>query len=103
VLTIVGTARIIEMRYEQMAKVNISIPNDILDEIDRLSEEENMTRSELLRTAFRRYKEFVADKKREKKRQERIAKAIQIQDDIRNEIGDMDLIADLRKWRDERK
>jgi hypothetical protein len=45
----------------------------------------------------------VADKKREKKRQERIAKAIQIQDDIRNEIGDMDLIADLRKWRDERK
>jgi metal-responsive CopG/Arc/MetJ family transcriptional regulator len=97
---IIGT---IEMRYKQMAKVNISIPNEILNEIDRLSEEENMTRSELLRKAFKTYKEFLFEKKRERKKRERIEKAIQIQDEIRKDIGDIDLIRELRKWREERK
>ena len=91
------------MRYEQMTKVNISIPQDILEEIDSLSEEEKMTRSELLRTAFKTYREFLSEKKKEKKKQESIEKAIQIQDEIRSYIGDIDLIQELRKWRDERK
>ena len=91
------------MRYEQMAKVNISIPNEILNEIDRLSEEENMTRSELLRMAFKTYREFLSEKKRERKKREGIEKAIQIQDEIRKDIGDIDLIRELRKWREERK
>jgi metal-responsive CopG/Arc/MetJ family transcriptional regulator len=86
-----------------MAKINISIPRDILDEIDKLSKEENMTRSELLRTAFKAYLEVLSAEKREKKRQEAIDRAIQAQDDIRQEVGDMDLIEELRKWRDERK
>jgi metal-responsive CopG/Arc/MetJ family transcriptional regulator len=91
------------MRYEQMAKINISISNDILEKIDELSKEENMTRSEFLRTAFKTYTEVLERKKVEKKKQKSIEKAIQVQDEIRNEIGDMDLIQELRKWRDERK
>lgn len=94
---------IIGMRYVQMAKVNISIPNEILDEIDRLSEEENMTRSELLRMAFKTYRRFLSEKKRERNKREGIEKAIQTQDEIRKKIGDMDLIQELRKGRDERK
>lgn len=86
-----------------MAKINISIPRDILDEIDKLSREENMTRSELLRTAFKTYLEVLSAKKQEKKRQQAIKRAIQAQDEIRQEVGDMDLIKELRKWRDERK
>ncbi len=85
-----------------MAKINISISRDILDEIDKLSEEENMTRSELLRTAFKTYLEVLSEKKREKKKQEAIEKAIQAQDEIRREVGDIDLIKELRKWRDKR-
>lgn len=38
-----------------MAKVNISIPQEILEEIDALSKDENMTRSELIRKAFQTY------------------------------------------------
>ncbi len=91
------------MRYEPMAKVNISIPNEILEEIDRLSEEENMTRSELLRRAFKTYREFLSEKKKERNKRERIEKAILIQDEIRSDIGDMDLIQELRKWRNERR
>lgn len=91
------------MRYEQMAKINISISSDILEKIDKLSKEENMTRSELLRVAFKTYTEVLEEKKREKIKQKSIEKAIQIQDEIRNEIGDLDLIQELRKWRDERR
>jgi len=91
------------MRYEHMAKINISISSEILEKIDKLSKEENMTRSELLRTAFKTYTEVLEGKKREKKRQKSIERAIQTQDKIRSEIGDMDLIQELRKWRDERK
>jgi metal-responsive CopG/Arc/MetJ family transcriptional regulator len=86
-----------------MAKINISIPRNILDEIDKLSREENMTRSELLRTAFRTYLEVLSEKKREKKRQKAIDRAIQAQDEIRREVGEEDLIQELRKWRDDRK
>jgi metal-responsive CopG/Arc/MetJ family transcriptional regulator len=91
------------MRYEQMAKINISISSEILEKIDKLSKEENMTRSELLRVAFKTYTEVLEGKKAEKKKQKSIEKAIQTQDEIRNEIGDMNLIQELRKWRDERK
>jgi hypothetical protein len=45
----------------------------------------------------------LAEKKRDKKKQKSIERAIQIQDEIRTEIGNMDLIQELRKWRDERK
>ena len=86
-----------------MTKINISISRDILDEIDRVSREEDMTRSELLRTAFKTYLEVLAEKKRERKRQKAIEQAIQTQDDIRRKIGNVDLIRELRKWRDERK
>ena len=103
VLTSVGIIRKIEMRYEHMAKINISISSEILEKIDKLSKEENMSRSELLRQAFKTYTEVLGEKKREKKKQKSIERAIQIQDEIRNEIGDMDLIQELRKWRDERK
>jgi hypothetical protein len=62
-----------------------------------------MTRSELLRTAFKAYLEVLSVKKKEKSRQRAIEKAIKAQDEIRQEVGDMDLIKELRKWRDERK
>ena len=91
------------MRYEQMAKINISISSEILEKIDNLSKEENVTRSELLRVAFKTYTEVLEEKKGEKKKQKNIEKAILVQDEIRNEIGNMDLIEELRKWRDERK
>ena len=86
-----------------MAKIIISISRDILDEIDKLSKEENMTRSELLRTVFKTYLEVLSEKKMEKKKRKAIERAIQAQDEIRGEVGDVDLIQELRKWRDIRK
>ena len=86
-----------------MAKINISIPQKILEEIDTLSKQENMTRSELIRKAFQTYVEVLTEKKRERKKRKGIEKAVELQDEVRNTIGDMDLVEDLRNWRDKRK
>ena len=86
-----------------MAKINISIPQKILEEIDALSKQENMTRSELIRKAFQTYVEVLTEKKRERKKRKGIEKAVELQDEIRHTIGDLDLVEDLRKWRDKRK
>ena len=86
-----------------MAKINISIPQEILEEIDALSKEENMTRSELIRKAFQTYVEILTEKKRERKKKKGIEKAMELQDEVRKIVGDMDLIKDLRDWRDKRK
>ena len=91
------------MRNNQVTKINISIPQEILDEIDRVSNEENKTRSELLRMAFKIYLDVLKEERREKKKQKSIENAIQFQDEIRDEIGNVDLIKELRKWRDKRK
>lgn len=92
-----------DFRGSTMAKVNISISQEILEEIDKLSREENMTRSELLRKAFETYVEVLTEKKKEHKKRKGIETAIELQDEIRNSIGHMDLIEDLRRWRDRRR
>ena len=102
-MTIRGINRIMQMRNNQVTKINISIPQEILDEIDRVSNEENKTRSELLRMAFKIYLDVLKEERREKKKQKSIENAIQFQDEIRDEIGNVDLIKELRKWRDKRK
>jgi Arc/MetJ-type ribon-helix-helix transcriptional regulator len=86
-----------------MAKINISIPQEILEEIDALSKEENMTRSELIRKAFQTYVEVLTEKKRERKKRKGIERAVELQDEVRKMVGDMDLVKDLRNWRDRRK
>lgn len=91
------------MRNNQVTKINISIPQEILDEIDRVSNEENLSRSELLRMAFKIYVDVLKEERREKKKKKSIEKAIQVQDEIRDLVGNVDLIQELRKWRDERK
>ena len=54
-----------------MTKINISIPQEVLNEIDKVSKEENLSRSELLRMAFKIYLEVLKEERREKKKQKR--------------------------------
>ena len=86
-----------------MVKVNISLSQQILDEIDKVRKEHNMTRSELLRKAFQTYVDVLEENRKENAKRKGIEKAVKQQDEIRKEIGSMDLIADLRNWRDKRK
>ena len=79
------------------------VAKKILEEIDMLSKQENMTRSELIRKAFQTYVEVLTEKKRERKKRKGIERAVELQDEIRSSVGDLDLVTDLRNWRDKRK
>jgi len=70
---------------------------------NKLSKEENMTRSELLRKAFETYVEVLTEKRKERKKRKGIETAIELQDEIRSSVGHMDLIEDLRRWREKRR
>jgi len=86
-----------------MSKVNISISDEILDEIDKIRKEKGITRSEFLRKAFKTYLEVLTEEKKEENKRKGIEKAIQLQDEIRKAIGKWDSTEDLRKWREARK
>ncbi len=84
-------------------KVMISLPEEFLDEIDRVAQEEHRTRSELLREAVRRYIEtrrggMVPGKK------PHVQKAVSVQDALSRlspGTGE-DSVADVRLWRETR-
>lgn len=46
---------IINLREEKMARILISMPDEFLDRVDGLANEEQRTRSELVREALRSY------------------------------------------------
>ena len=92
-----------EDRQTIMPKINISLSQDILDEMDRVGREENLTRSELLRRAFSTYFELLAVQKEEEKKRQAISSAVKIQDEIRRAVGAIDLTKDLRFWREKRR
>jgi metal-responsive CopG/Arc/MetJ family transcriptional regulator len=86
-----------------MTKINISIPEDFLKEMDTLKDEENISRSELLRKSVRMYKEMLKRKKEEEERRERVMEAVHTQDYLRGKSGKWDGVKEIRKWREGRK
>ena len=82
-----------------MAKINVSFPEGFLGQLDRLTREEHITRSELLRKAVKLYMDAWNQKKAEEKRQKGIMEAMKIQDALRKKSGKWDGVSELRKWR----
>lgn len=83
-----------------MAKVNISLPQEILEQIDLARNEDKMSRSEFFCQASLVYLQFLETKKREEEKRQGIEKAIQIQDKIRQRVGHWDALGELRKIRE---
>ncbi len=86
-----------------MAKINISISEDILEEIERKRREKHLTRSGFLRKAFESYLHALEEEKQEEEKRRGIEKAIKLQDEIRAKIGKWDSTQALRKWREARR
>jgi metal-responsive CopG/Arc/MetJ family transcriptional regulator len=85
-----------------MAKINISLPDEFLKEIDKLKGEENVSRSEFLREAVRTYGKMLEERKLEEKRRKNILESIRIQDSLRKKSGSWDGVKEIRKWRNKR-
>ena len=83
-----------------MAKVNVSLPDELLHEVDSLAEELSRSRSGLVQEATARY---VAEKRAEKEareRSERIGAAIKRIRELSPLIGNFDAVASIREDRD---
>lgn len=83
-----------------MAKINISIPDDLLKDVDDLAAELVRSRSGLVAEATARYVTAVRDEQATAERRERIARAIASAREIAEKFGAFDGTASVREDRD---
>ena len=83
-----------------MQRVNITLPEDLLEEMDRIAEEEDINRSELIRKAMKNYFQIKQEEKERIQRQNDIQQAIAIQDRIRYTSPTWDTLKELRHQRE---
>ena len=74
-----------------MARVNIMLPDDLLKRIDQVAQQENLSRSKLLRLAFLAYCEQREETYNRQRRQADIEHGIALQDSLRKEASPWDL------------
>jgi len=83
------------MEVIEVVKINVSLPDDVLQELDRAAREAETSRSEFLVQAARHY---LAGKEEERARERRRSAAESIRR-IGEEIGPWDGTAEILKWR----
>lgn len=85
-----------------MVRINLSIDEKELQELDYMSGKVNISRSKLIREAIRLYKKEFDKKDMENRRIEKIKNAIRIQDSLRKYSKGWDGVSEIRKWREAR-
>ena len=83
-----------------MPRVNVVLPQQMLDDLDEVSRLEGSNRSKLLRAAIELFFQHRSEASEHKRRQADIAQAIQMQDELRGEGNSWDAIQVLRDGRD---
>ena len=79
-----------------MPKVNVSLPDDVLRDLDKAASEAHTSRSAFLSQAV---KHLIGELEEEKLRERRIQAAANIRK-IAEEMGPWDGTAEILKWRD---
>lgn len=77
-------------------KINVSIPEDLLLELDQVARQVGTTRSALLAQAVRHYLKQ-RDEEQQRQRRQQAAKRIT---EIAEQIGPWDATAEVLKWRE---
>lgn len=85
-----------------MGRINLSIDEKELQELDYMSGKVNISRSKLIREAIQLYKKEFDKKDMENRRIEKIKNAIRIQDSLRKYSKGWDGVSEIRKWREAR-
>lgn len=83
-----------------MAKVNVSLPDELLHDLDALAEELAKSRSGLVQEATARYVAQVREEREARARSERIGQAIARMREIAEVVGEFDATAVIRADRD---
>lgn len=85
------------------ARVNITMPEEFLKEVDRLAKEEHLTRSALIRESVEAYIVKKNEELAEKERRERMQKAAKLQDALAKKTGKWDTVQVVRRIREQGK
>ena len=83
-----------------MRRLNITLPEDLVELVDAYAKERRMSRSEFLREAARDVINKYQKQIEEKARKKRITRAIETQDRLRKKIGKWDGVDEVRQWRE---
>jgi metal-responsive CopG/Arc/MetJ family transcriptional regulator len=81
-------------------KINITLPEEVLKEIDEFTREGNATRSGLILDALRAFVARREDEAEEEARRANIRKAVSGIRQLKKRSGNWDGVAEIRKWRD---
>ncbi len=85
-----------------MARINVMMPEDILQAVDHAATEEKLTRSAFLQKAARRYMDEKRLEKEADERKQRMQKAAANMDKLANKFGKWDGVGTIRQFRDRR-
>ena len=85
-----------------MARINVMMPEDILQAVDHAATEEKLTRSAFLQKAARRYMDEKRLEKEANERKQRMQKAAANMDKLANKFGKWDGVGTIRQFRDRR-
>lgn len=85
-----------------MARINVMMPDNVLQAVDRAATEENLTRSAFLQKAARRYLEEKRLEREALERKQRMQKAAAKMDKLANKFGKWDGVGTIRQFRDRR-
>ncbi|MDD3628554.1 MAG: ribbon-helix-helix protein, CopG family [Candidatus Humimicrobiaceae bacterium] len=85
-----------------MVRINLSIEEKELEQIDKISKSENISRSKLIRKALEVYMGEIERKAAENIRRQNIEKAIEVQENLRKYSRGWDGVSEIRKWRESR-
>jgi metal-responsive CopG/Arc/MetJ family transcriptional regulator len=83
-----------------MARVNVFLKDELLDEINREAEIEEINRSSLIQAALEQYLQAKRVKREEEEKRKKMQEASRKIDALAEKLGDWDPQATIRKFRD---
>jgi len=86
----------------KITKINITLSEEELKKIDKFVKKESSTRSGFIREAVKHYMTEVEISEEERKKRERMKKAVTGIRKLRKKAGNWDGVSEIRKWRDAR-
>ena len=83
-----------------MARVNVFLKDELLEQINREAEAEETNRSALIQTALEKYIEAKRREREEEEKRKKMQEASRKMDALAKKLGDWNAQATIRKFRD---
>jgi metal-responsive CopG/Arc/MetJ family transcriptional regulator len=83
-----------------MARVNVFLSDQLIDEIDQEAKQEGTDRNSLIQTALEKYIEAKRHGREEEEKRKKMQEASRKMDALAKKLGDWDPQATIRKFRD---